>query len=542
MRFDSFHRTNIGDLISTQAARIPDRPFLHLDEERLTYGDVDRKSTALAGALRGLSLDPGDRLAVVLPNSPAFVVSMFAASKAGLVLVPINIRRSPSEMLSRLVKTNPRALITFSNPERFRGVDHLAQISSMRSEIPALETVVSQDASNESVLPWSDLLRTEYADALPRPDPDLPAAIIHTLGSYGQPRGAILSHYSLVRNAADIASILACDENDVFLGAVPFSNTFGLTASILACTIAGAQIVCMEKFHPEKALELICRHKVTVHHGVPTMFGMELNYRDFDPARCESLRTGIVSGAHCPPILATRVRQEMSCSLILAYGLTEASPSVAMTRLDDGPITATETVGRPMPDVELKVIDNAGTTLEHGREGELCVRGYNVMMGYWDDPQATSQVLDADGWLRTSDLAIVDPDGPVRIVGRKDEVIIRGGFKMYPGKVEMVLRSFPGVKEAAVVGVPDLIFGELAVACIVPQSGATVQVEDLLSYASSQLADYAIPDRVLFFDALPRRSSGTVRKGYLRERARIRGRAWRFGKNIDTDAIIPARH
>jgi 3-isopropylmalate dehydratase small subunit len=164
------------------------------------------------------------------------------------------------------------------------------------------------------------------------------------------------------------------------------------------------------------------------------------------------------------------------------------------------------------------------------------------MIGYWDDLQATSQVLDDDGWLHTGDLAVIDPDGPVRIVGRKDDVIIRGGFKVYPGLVEMVLRSFPGVKETAVVSVPDLIYGDLPVACVVRQKGTEFSGEDLLSYASSHLADYAIPDRVLFFDALPRRTSGTVRKGYLQERARIRGQAWKFGRNIDTDAIIPARH
>lgn len=256
---------------------------------------------------------------------------------------------------------------------------------------------------------------------------------------------------------------------------------------------------------------------------------------------CTTLRTGIMSGAPCPPELVRRVRQEMGFDLRLAYGLTEASPSVTITRADDGPVTSVETVGRPHPGVELQVVDSEGNALELGEEGELCVRGYNVMLGYWDDPEATAMAIDGDGWLHTGDLATIDPDGPVRVVGRKDEVINRAGFKVYPGTVEMVLRSHPAVKEAAVVSVPDLIYGELSCACVVRRAGMEVTAEELLDYAAERLADYARPDRVLFFDALPRRGSGPVQKAYLRERVRIHGRAWKFGKNIDTDAIIPAR-
>jgi 3-isopropylmalate/(R)-2-methylmalate dehydratase small subunit len=249
-----------------------------------------------------------------------------------------------------------------------------------------------------------------------------------------------------------------------------------------------------------------------------------------------------MSGAPCPPELVARVREQMIPGLIVAYGLTEASPSVTMTRADDGPITATRTVGRPMEGVSLKVIGPQGERLPDGAEGELCVKGCNVMQGYWNDPAATAQALDADGWLHTGDLAVIDADGPVRIVGRKDAVINRGGFKIYPGTVEMVLRSFPGVKEAAVVGVPDVIFGELPAACVVRAPGADFSADDLRVFAAERMADYAVPDRVLFFEALPRRGSGPIQKDILRDRIRIRGKSWKFGKNVDTDAIIPARH
>lgn len=541
MTFEAFHRTTLGDLLSTQATRYPNQPFLWSDGERLSYSEAEYKATALAAGFRELGLQPGDRLAVILPNIPVFVLTVFAAAKAGLILVPINVRHPLPGVLSRLSKTRPKALITFSDPGRYDGVDHLRMAHDLRPDLPDLEHVIGVESANGNVIAWDSLLA--YTAALPAPStkPGSPAAILHTLGSSGEGRGALLTHGGLVRNAAGMAGILNCSPEDVFLGAVPFSSTFGLTATILASAVAGAQLVCLPKYHPGEALKLIEQAKVTVHHGVPTMFAMELNYPDFNPGTCASLRTGIMSGAACPPELVKRVRQEMNCNLMLAYGLTEASPGVTMTHFDDGPVTATHTVGRPMEGVELKVIDPAGVALPPGEEGELCVRGYNLMLRYWEDPQATAQVLDVGGWLHTDDLAVIDPDGPVRIVGRKDEAINRAGFTIYPGPVEMVLRAYPGVKEAAVVGVPDLIYGELTCACVVRQPGSTFTGEDLLAYASEHLADYALPDRVLFFDALPRRSGGPVRKDYLRERVRIRGRAWKFGKNIDTDAIIPAR-
>ena len=534
MTFESFHHTTIGELLSSQANRYPDRPFVRMPNgESCSYADVERQASALAAGLRGLGLQPGDRLAIILPNVPQFVLSIFAVAKAGLIICPVNVRRRKDEALARLAKTRPAALVTDTN--------HLAMARALRDDLPGLGRVIALEGG-EGAIALNDLLNTDAALPAPTALPEDPAAILYTLGNSGEPRGAMLTHASLVRNAADVASTLDCTPADVFLGAAPFSNAFGLTPTILACTVAGAQLAPLPVYHAGDALALIEQAKVTVHHGTPTMFALELNHPGFLPERCASLRTGVMSGAPCPPELVIRVREQMVPDLIVAYGLTEASPSVTMTRLDDGPITATRTVGRPMEGVSLKVVDAQGQTLPDGAEGELCVRGYNVMRGYWDDPAMTAQMLDAEGWLHTGDLAVVDPDGPVRIVGRKDDVINRGGFKIYPGAVEMVLRSFPGVREAAVVSVPDVIFGELPCACVVRAPGADFGADELLAFARERVTDYAVPDRVVFFDALPRRGSGPVQKDVLRGRVRIRGRAWKFGKNIDTDAIIPARH
>jgi fatty-acyl-CoA synthase len=411
----------------------------------------------------------------------------------------------------------------------------------MKPELPEMEHVISLDNSTRDAIPWSELLESGKQPPGPSASPEDPAVIAQTLGSSGLPRGAVLRHRALVRNAASMAAHLACVPDDVFLGNVPFSNVFGITPTILSCTAAGAQLAPLERYDPGLALDLIESASVTVHHGVPTMFAMELNHPSFRPERCSSLRTGIMSGAPCPAELVRRVRDEMGMNVVLAYGLTETCPSVTMTRLDDGPVTATETVGRPMEGVELKVIDPQGKALPPGQEGELCVRGYNVMLGYWDDPRATEQVLDSDGWLHTGDLATIDPDGPVRVVGRKDDMFKRGGYSIHPGQVEMVLRSYPGVKEAAVVSIPDLVFGEISCACVVRAPEAEFTAEDLLTFAAESLEHHAVIDRLIFFETLPREGGMVVRKDFLREWVRMRGIAWKFGKNIDTDAIIPAR-
>ncbi len=541
MMSESFRDLTIGEILTVQAAVHGQRPYLHLGDELWTYGQAEDEATRLAAGLRQLGLRPGDRFAVLLPNVPAYVIALFGAAKAGLILVPINIRRHQNEIRLRLSKSRPSALLTFSDPQAFGGVDHLAIARQLQPDVPGLEHLIVWGNELEKGLTWEKLIASGAPEVETSAGPGDPAAVVHTLGSSGRPRGAVLSHGALIRNAAAVAESLASTPADIFLGAVPFSNAFGLTPTILACTLSMAQLACLPRYEPGQALATLDAAGVTIHHGVPTMFALELNHPDFKPGGYPQLRTGIMSGAPCPPELVRRVRQQMVPDLLLAYGLTEAGPSVTITRFNDGPVTATETVGRPHEGIELKVVDESGGSLPAGEEGELYLRGYNVMKGYWEDPESTDQVLDADGWLHTGDLATIDPDGPVRIVGRVDDVINRAGYTIYPGTVEMVLRAYPGVKDAAVVGVPDLIYGELSYACLVRLPGADFAAKDLLAYASGHLADYALPDRILFFDALPRRGSGPVRKDYLRERVRIRGRAWKFGRNIDTDAIIPAR-
>jgi len=541
MAYEEFRNLPLGEILSLQAERYPDRIYLKLGDEQWTYSDIEDMANRLATGIQELGLLAGDRLAVTLPNIPEFIVSVFAAAKSGVLLVPINVRRSEEEITARLVKTQPKAFISFSDPEQHEGVDHYAVGLLLKEQIPQLSHLILVGSKHKDAVPWDELLESSPLNDNGGINPKNPVAIIHTLGSMGEPRGAILTHRGIARNAISLVRMMQVTPFDVFLGAVPFSNSFGLTAHIIACTVAGTQIICMPKYHPGEALSLILKENITIHHGVPTMFALELNSPEFKPRDCACLRTGIMSGAPCQPELVSRVREEMGFKVLVSYGLTEASPCVTMTRLDDGPITATETVGRPLENVEIKVIDENGEFLPQAEIGELCVRGYNVMAGYWDDPVATADVLDSDGWLHTGDLASISPNGPVRIHGRKGQNINRAGFKVYPGTVEVKLQALSGVKEVAVVGVPDPIFGEMIFACVVPQLNVDLNVEDLIVAAEEVLPDYAIPDRIIFFDELPRNSRGVIDKEYLRERVRIRGHAWKFGDNMNTHAIIPHR-
>ncbi len=529
-------------MLAAQAKAFPDRPYLVFEDQVLTYAEVERKAFKLACGLQKLGLRPGERLGIILPNVPAFVISLFGAAKAGLILSPISTRRHNNEILQRLRKTRPAALLTFSDPDHYEGRDYLLIAQSLREQVGEIRHLISLEEGVAGTTSWAELVSAgPDGQQLPEASPTDPAAILFTLGSSGQPRGATLSHRGLIFSALSLTERLACTQDDVLLGSVPFSNAFGISPTILASALAGAQLVCQPRFNAGEALQLVDKYAVTILHGVPTMFTLALNHTDFKAEIFESVRSGIMAGAPCPPELVRRVRKEMSCSLLVAYGLTEASPSVTCTQLTDGPVTAVETVGRPHKGVEIKALSPDGKPVPDGAEGELYVRGPNVMLGYWDDPEATSRVLDADGWLKTGDQGIIDPDGPLRISGRLDNVINRGGFKIYPLPIEMWLRAHPGVKDAAVVGMPDLIYGELSVACIVRAPGSSLTKEDLLAYIATSFADYALPNRIVFFEALPRRGSGPVRRNYLSERVRIRGRAWKFGNNIDTDAIIPAR-
>lgn len=328
----------------------------------------------------------------------------------------------------------------------------------------------------------------------------------------------MLTHLNFVHNAACTVEALQCDENDVFLVVVPVFHVFGMVPSILAAVTACAKMVFMEQFKAEAVLKMIEQEKITIHHGVPTMFILELNHPQFKSYDLSSLRTGIIAAAPCPVEVVKKIRNEMGCNITISYGQTETSPVVTITSFTDSDIIRSETVGRTIPGVEIKVVDVNRQTVPTGEIGELAVRGLNVMKGYFNMPEKTKEAIDQDGWLYTGDLVTLDEQGYVRIVGRKKEMIIRGGYNIYPREIEEILYKHPNVVEVAIIGLPDTVLGEISCAAVKLKDGALETEESMKNYLKGKIADYKIPDKVVFVDELPMTPSGKIKKVELQKK------------------------
>lgn len=513
---------DVGEVLAAQADRHGDAPFLLFRDRDLTVAELARRARDMAAALHHLGVEPGDRIAVDLPNWPEFAVSVFAAARLGCVVVPLNPGYTSREL--QFMLRNSEATVVVS-PERYRGTDYLELFESLLFDLPDLQYLVTVGEEDlwydDRIFQFEDLVSSGESRELPAPDVD-PAedvfAIIYTPGTTGKPKGVMLTHANVVRTARATARALGIGPDDVTLGAVPFFHIFGLGAALLTSLVSGGGLVLQEDFDAREALELAERHGATVFHGVPTMFVMALRELEEDgddgarPAELGSLRTGIVAGAPVSPDLARRARRRLVPELEIAYGLTETSPTVSITRPDDPEEKRSHTVGRPLEGVEVRLLDGSGDPVPEGAEGELAVRGYNVMKGYFRQPGETAASFTDDGFFRTGDLARRDEEGYIHVVGRKSGVIIRGGYNVHPREVEDHLRSHPAVLDAVVVGVPDEVLGELVCACVRPVEGAIITGEELREYCASDLTDYKVPDLVRFFEVFPTTAAGRVRR------------------------------
>lgn len=349
--------------------------------------------------------------------------------------------------------------------------------------------------------------------------------ILYTSGTTGHPKGAMLSHVNMAENARQITEVLHATEEDIFLLPVPFFHCFGCVMGILGAVTWGAGIVPVPVFKADVALDLVQKHRVSVLYGVPTMFVLELEEqrkaaaagRPYDVA---SLRTGIMAGAPCPAEVMRGTMDDLGCNVCICYGLTEASPVITMTRFDDPLDKRVETVGKPLPGIEVKVVDDARQEVPVGETGELACRGYNVMLGYWKDPAATRQVIDNEDWLYSGDLATLDEEGYVRIVGRKKDMYIVGGFNVYPAEVEEVLFTHPDVQNVSVVGVPDPVMGEVGMAFLIPREGHTPDPQEVVDFCARRIAAFKVPRYVVVDHEFPMTSSGKVQKYKLAERGK----------------------
>ena len=507
---------HLSDAFDAAVARDPDRPFLIHGGRRATYAQAGREVAALAAALTDLGVEAGDRIVVNLPNWPEWVVTALAAARIGAVVVPVNPGLGHHEFKYQLRHAEASVVVSAESHE---GRDFVERFDELIAELPDLQYFVAIGEGDywydDRVFPYRDLVSrgAGLASSGSARDPDATAAILYTSGTMGKPKGVCLSHRSLVGTSALVNEALALTADDVVLAAVPLFTVFG--ASVVAGAVAaGATLVLAERFDAAEAAALMARERVTVCHGVPTMFQLLVREGAFARSSLPALRTGIIAGSPVAPDLVQAVRR--TCDVEIAYGLTETGPTVAMTRRSDPPARRVETVGRPLPGVEVRIVD-LGTGELHGREavGELAVKGPNVMAGYYRMPAETRRSFTPEGYFLTGDLAMLEEDGYVRIVGRRKEMIIRGGHNIYPREVEDVVRAHPAVEEVCVVGIPHEILGEQVCACVVPIEGAVVRGEDITDFVREAMADYKVPDLVRFFDALPMTASGKVKRREL---------------------------
>ncbi|MFG3041116.1 AMP-binding protein [Streptomyces sp. NPDC048330] len=507
----------IGDNLDRAVAAWPDREAL-VDlptGRRWTYArfgaDVDR----LADALLGSGVRKGDRVGVWAVNCAEWVLVQYATARVGAVMVTIN----PAYRAHELAYVLDQAGITLLFASlAHKTSDYRAMVDHVRPECPELrEAVYFGDAS------W-DAFLDRTAGGL-RPEPlscDEPVNIQYTSGTTGFPKGATLSHHNILNNGYFVGEMIAYSEQDRVCVPVPFYHCFGMVMGNLAATSHGACIVIpAPSFDPAATLRAVQEERCTSLYGVPTMFIAELNLPDFATYDLSTLRTGIMAGSPCPVEVMKRVVAEMNMAEVsICYGMTETSPVSTQTRRDDDLERRTGTVGRVMPHVEVKVVDPAtGLTVERGTAGELCTRGYGVMLGYWDEPEKTAEAIDAGRWMHTGDLAVMRADGYVRIVGRIKDMIIRGGENVYPREIEEFLHGHPKIADVQVVGVPDERYGEEILACVVARDPADPPtLEDVTAYCRDRLAHYKIPRRVEVLAEFPMTVSGKVRKVELRER------------------------
>ena len=522
--------SSIPQILAATAARFPDREALIVLHQnlRLTWRELHAAASRVAAGLAALGLDPGDRVGIWSANCTEWVVLQFAAAEARLVLVNINPAYRSHELRYVLRKSGMRAIFLWDKDER----GDYRRILDEAREGQSLElrhtVYFGEDA-------WRSLCDTAAAVAPAAADPHAVVNIQYTSGTTGSPKGVLLTHHNLVNNGAAIAGNLGATDRDRICVPVPLFHCFGCVGGSMISLISGAAMILpAARFDPRATLSAVDSERATIVYGVPAMFIAELEHPEFASFQLTSLRTGIMAGAPCPIEVMKRVITEMHCSgITIAYGQTEASPVITMSKADDPVETRVTTVGMPVSNTEVKIVAPDGETQPLGEPGELCARGYLVMKGYDGEPEATRRAIDREGWLHTGDLAIMRTDGYVKITGRARDLIIRGGENIYPREIEEFLHTHPKIAEVQVVGVPDARMGEAVAAWVRLRAAESATEDDIREYCRDKIAHFKIPQYIRFVDAFPMTVSGKVQKFRMRE-AEIRDRDLASAAAIET--------
>ena len=505
--------TTIPDLVARAAAEHGDREAVVDGAERLTFGELAARVRQTGRAMIAWGVRPGDRVALWAPNSAEWIVTALGAVSVGAVLVPLNTRLKAAEV-GDILRRSRTKLVAVCGP--FLGVDYVAQMTALRDELPDLETMTAfTDGGLPPVVsrrqfraPGMKVPAAAFDEAAASVTPDSPGDLFFTSGTTGSPKGVVTTHGQTTRAFDQWSEIVGLRAGDRYLIANPFSHTFGYKAGIVACLTRGATMVPLASFDAAALFETIERERITVFPAAPAVYQTMLAHPELGKRDLSSLRAAATGAAVIPVELIQRMRDTLGLeTVVTAYGLTEATGVVTMSRDGDDPETVARTSGRPIDGVEVRIAE--GTK-------EILVRGYTVMHGYFEDESATAEAIDADGWLHTGDVGELDAAGNLRITDRIKDMFICGGFNAYPAEVEQVLLTYPGVREAAVIGVPDQRLGEVGKAFVIPAPGHEIDPDALIKHAQERLANYKVPRHVEVVEAFPRSSLGKVLKRELR--------------------------
>ncbi len=487
---------NLASNLTQTTSEHADRVAVRLGESTTTFRDLDERSARVAGLLQDHGVKPGDRVAIMLPNLPEFAVIYYGVLRAGGVVVPMNPLLKAREVAYYLGDSGARLIFAWDGVADEVGKGAEKAGAEVIGVDPATFTPGLAEAS-----PVHDVVDRDAQDT---------AVILYTSGTTGQPKGAELTHANLTSNVEVLSTdLMELTPDDVIFGGLPLFHSFGQTCTLNAAVYSGASLSLLPRFDPTQALQLLAGHRATVFAGVPTMYGALLAQPDRESYDVSALRVCVSGGSAMPVEVLRGFEQAFGCKVLEGYGLSETSPVASFNHPDRE--RKPGSIGTPIRGVEMRVVDDLGNEVPQGEVGEIVIRGDNIMKGYWQRPDATAAAI-PDGWFRSGDLGRVDEDGYFAIVDRKKDMIIRGGYNVYPREIEEVLYEHPAVAEAAVFGVPDPQLGEEVAAAIALKPGAEVDPEELKEHVKSQVAAYKYPRKVWIVDALPKTPTGKILK------------------------------
>jgi len=488
-------QTNLASMLTDTASRHGDRVAMKLDDVEVPYAALDDGSARFAALLKARGIEPGDRVGIMLPNVPYFAIAYYGVLRAGGVVVPMNVLLKGREAAFYL--SDPEAKLVFAWHD-------FAEAAETGAAEAGAEAVSVAPGKFEQLLAGA-----EPDDEVAERAGDDTAVILYTSGTTGKPKGAELTHDNLSSNTRVAVKLAEASEDDILLGALPLFHSFGQTCGLNATVASGACLSMIPRFDPGKALEIIQRDRVTVFQGVPTMYGAMLNHPERESFDTSSLRICMSGGAAMPAEVMRGFEEAFACKVLEGYGLSETSPVASFNHPDRE--RKSGSIGTPIEGVEMKVLDDDGNDVDQGEVGEIVIKGHNVMKGYWNREEATAEAI-RDGWFHSGDMGKIDEDGYFFIVDRKKELIIRGGYNVYPREVEEVLYEHPAVREAAVLGFPHDEMGEEVGAAVALKEGEDVDEDELKAYVKEQVANYKYPRRIWFVDELPKGPTGKILK------------------------------